>query len=327
MLNKNTTFRCLLLFSCVAVAIASTGCRSMPGRNLFGFRSQPSPETLAGSGPSSTYPIPPSATATPEAIASVAGGTAPTKTVATQSSPPTQPTTEQVAGFDVSSGFASPASNTGPTNMAAAQANGIFSGSPTNGSDPAVASASGYTFGTKALTPKTATNPSAPSTGLVAGQSAYNKNSSFGPPISDLKTPSTSYSLPPSATAASIPAGARSDAVVTKPAASSPTDLTPAGGYTLPTDSPAIASISPPTSDNRQSTAEEPANAFAPPAAISPDFSTASTDGSITAPNAVGNSTPKGPSASSGYMPGSTSADHGYPTGDFEPSNGGSFFR
>ena len=334
MLNKYTTFRCFLMTSCVAVALASTGCRSMPGRNLFAFRNQPSAETLAGSGPTTTYPAPPSASATPEAIASVAGGTAPSKSVASKANPLTKSTTNvQVAGIDVSPGYATPASSTGPANLAAAQANGIYSGSAPSGSNPAVAAGSGYTFGTKALTPKTETNDLSPSANPTAGPSAYAKNASYGLPMGELKTPSTSYTPPPMPdysmpAVASTPAVSTTDSVVTKAASKAPTPSVPSGGYTLPTDSPAIAAVTSATLGSTKSDAEEKPNAFAPPAAESPDFSTASLSGAVTAPGTTFKSpTAKVSSGSSGYTPGSTSTDHGYPTGDFEPSSGGSFFR
>ena len=128
MLNKTTMNNSLLMLTCLAASFALTGCRSMSGRNMFGFRTQPSAAALAGSGPTTTYPAPPSDSATPEAIASIAGGTG-----APNTGPVTKPTTTaQVAGIDVSPSYATPASNSQPTNMAAAQANGIY-----NGANPA----------------------------------------------------------------------------------------------------------------------------------------------------------------------------------------------
>ncbi len=64
------------LVACVIAGLPAMGCRS--GRsswNMFS-RSEPSAEVLAGSGPTTTYPAPPSTRAQPEAIASIAGGTA-----------------------------------------------------------------------------------------------------------------------------------------------------------------------------------------------------------------------------------------------------------
>lgn len=64
------------LTACVIATLPAVGCRSgKPSWNMFS-RSEPSAEVLAGSGPTTTYPSPPSSRARPEAIASIAGGTA-----------------------------------------------------------------------------------------------------------------------------------------------------------------------------------------------------------------------------------------------------------
>ncbi len=66
-----------LVALCAVAAVMSTGCKSgprMPGMNMFAWGSKPSPETLAGTGPSATYPVPPSVGATPSTIDSVAAG-------------------------------------------------------------------------------------------------------------------------------------------------------------------------------------------------------------------------------------------------------------
>ncbi|QDT12301.1 hypothetical protein [Planctomycetes bacterium K23_9] len=104
------------------LVVGSTGCRSgKSSANLFGFNSEPSAEALAGSGPTTTYPAPPSASATPEAIASIAGGTA---------QPSTKPVTAGVPDTKIASAvsapsYVTPASSSG-ANMSAAQANGIY---------------------------------------------------------------------------------------------------------------------------------------------------------------------------------------------------------
>jgi hypothetical protein len=322
MLNKNKTHRWLLALLCVAALTATSGCRSMPGRNMFGIRSGPSAEALAGNGPTSTYPAPPSASATPEAIASIAGGTGgPSNSKGSPAGGPEtkSATTAQVAGFDISPGYATPASGAGQPNMSAAQANGIYNNGASGGSGKSVAAASGYTFGSKALTPKSEPPASTPKT---SGASSYAKNSSYAPPADGFKTPSTSFT-PPKGMTASTPA-----APVEVPTPTDPVAAAPSGGYTLPTDSPAFAAIAPAKPDVVESRTEEESNGFAPPAAISPDFSTASAAASVTAPSvSIGTPTPNLSSGSSGYMPGSTSTDHGYPTGDVESTNGGSFYR
>jgi len=298
----------------------------MPGRNMFGLRSQPSAETLAGNGPTSTYPAPPSASATPEALASVAGGTASpaSKTPSSPDDPVTKsPNTAQVAGFDISPGYATPASGTSQPNMSAAQANGIHNNGAPAGSEQPVAAASGYTFGSKALTPKS--EPPAPeSIPAVAASdaSSYAKNSSYAPPASGLKTPSTGFTPPPGIEDPT-PGGS-----VQLPTTVDPVAAQSGGGYTMPTDSPAVAAIAPPKPDVVEPPTADVANAFEPPAADAPDFSTASAEASVTAPSvSIGTPSPTVSSGQGGYMPGSTSTDHGYPTGEVDSSAGGSFYR
>ena len=123
------TSRQVMVFGCVFTLVLATGCKSgMPSLNLFAKRGEPSPETLAGSGPTSTYPLPPSETASPEAIASVAGGVAPS---GVSDSP-------------------APGGGGPNLNLAAANANGFGSKpsgtKPTSAGVPAIPA--GYQFGT-----------------------------------------------------------------------------------------------------------------------------------------------------------------------------------
>jgi hypothetical protein len=328
MLNKTAMNKSLLMLACISTSFVLTGCRSMPGRNMFGMRTQPSAAALAGSGPTTTYPAPPSESATPEAIASVAGGTA-----EPEQSPETQrATTAQVAGIDVTPGYAAPASSSSATNMGAAQANGIYAGGRSE-ADKSVAPVSGYTFGSKALTPKIEAPKTEVAPSADVGGASYARNSSYPMPTDKLTVPSTSFSTPPGSsyaapqTPTTSPEIASPTAIASGPAAAKSVSP-PVGGYSLPTDSPAIAAIAPSSPETIEPAAQpyETANAFAPPAAASPDFSTASAAGSVTAPGA-GVPVSASPAVGGGYMPGSTSTDHGYPTGDVESTSGGSFYR
>lgn len=321
MLNKSSTLRNVLLTACAAAAFLSTGCRSMPGSSLFGMRSEPSAEALAGSGPTTTYPAPPSASATPQSIESIAGGTA-----APRTSPVNSPSsaTAQVAGIDISPGYATPA-----TNMAAAQANGIYRGAASSDFQTPKTTTkgpSGYTFGSKALTPKTAalTAPKTsemtpPTPGTVPSLPSNAKNSAFAPPASSYTSAPAGFTPPPSTDYASATNS-------TPPAKTS-------NGFTFPTDSPAAASITLPSNSQPESNtattnagATAPATAFAPPVATAPEFSTASTASALTAPSTSATDTPDS-SPGSGYTPGSTSGSSGYPTGEVTPTTQGSFFR
>ncbi|MGI9471827.1 MAG: hypothetical protein ACR2NZ_09865 [Rubripirellula sp.] len=316
--------------TCALAAMLSTGCRSMSGKSMFSMRGEPSAEVLAGSGPTTTYPVPPSESATPEAIASIAGGTsspvtAPQTATASMTSP-LSGKTAQVAGVDISPGYATPANNVAQApNMAAAQANGIYGGSATQSagftapSSPA-AKPAGYTFGSKALTPKAA--PTAPGTefamsdAVSAGSTSATQASGFTPPKPSFAPPATTdaYTSPPVAATSSSPSGGQ--------------------GFTFPTDSPAMAAIVPPKSDingfESPAVDEPAATEILPPAAVSPEFSTASAAPSVTAPStsSIDVSPPASGSTSyEGYTPGSTGAATGYPSGGETPNTSGSFYR
>ena len=106
----------LIATGCALLVLTCTGCRTgkIGGMNLFGFKSEPSAEHLAGSGPTVTYPVPPSESATPEAIASIAGGTvAPGPSL----SPGIRPETPAINGG---------APDSAPSYVASAGSNGSF---------------------------------------------------------------------------------------------------------------------------------------------------------------------------------------------------------
>ena len=269
----------------------------MPGMNLFGMRSEPSAAALAGTGPSTTYPAPPSASATPEAIASIAGGT----------SIPVSPGEPEASGTQIA-GFESPA-NPAPssslaassnlpsgTNMSAAQANGFNT----------PAQPAGYAFGGKAFTPK----PDA-ATPPAADVSAYAKSASFTPPPNNY----------------AVPANAPAPDATSTPAPS---------GFTLPPGvSPALAAAStspPPTSTVDAPTADLAAPSMpnvdlALPADSAPAFSTANAAAEIQAPSTT-LSPPLPSNTPSGYSPGSTAGAVSYPgSGTSSPTSSDTFFR
>lgn len=342
MLNKFSKRTFIFAALSAASAVMMTGCRSMPGAGMFGMRGEPSAEMLAGQGPTVTYPAPPSAKATPEAIASVAGGTA-TTTPKISSTPntPDAGTTAQVAGFDVSPGYATQA-----TNMAAAQANGIYSGKTTANAgfdNPSTETTppSSYAFGSKAITPRTEEPGSATTATNATAQSGYALpgSDSMVSPTAPLTTPSTTNPFVP-------PVGSTADAT------SSPSK---AGGFTLPSDSPSFSAITPPSSDassdpsavaggmtagdvseSTTTASIMPPSTIAsdsddPAAAAAPAFSAASAATGYTAPTTTSSVLPpsigEGELKFQGYMPGSTGKSPGYPTGGSEPTTQGSFYR
>ncbi|WP_442507139.1 hypothetical protein SH528x_006037 [Novipirellula sp. SH528] len=291
--------------------------------SMFARRSEPSAEALAGTGPSKTYPAPPSAGATPEAIASVAGGTAQPKTNLGGSSPSQfasgAPKTPSFGAGDVSSGFATPAS----VNMSAAQANG-FPGAPQTASyantGTPKATTSGYQFGKKSFTPKTpesvaTTTPSisTPSTSLPAGQQAP----------SSYATTSSAFAPPSVAASGNTSVGT---------SANTSTSAGPAsGGFTLPSDfSNSVSKAATSATDAIGSWA--PPALGAPVAASTPAVpSTTSVAETKTA--AAISSTSETPASSSlpasgsGYMPGSTGGSSAYPASKYPTSTSGSFYR
>ena len=169
----------------------------MPGAKLFAFYSEPSPEVLAGNGPTMTYPKSPSSGATPEAIASVAGGI-PVSPGEAVSNP-----TVQVSGIER------------PGNQGAAQANGFnvdtqtagFVAPPGSVTPPVnqPTKPSGYSFGQRTFTPKTP---------APAEQSQFE--------IPPMGTPQTSTPTPP-VIANNVPVGTSGNGGFTLPSTLSPT--------------------------------------------------------------------------------------------------------
>ncbi|WP_149752708.1 hypothetical protein [Rubripirellula obstinata] len=332
------------------------GCRSVPGLNRFVRSSEPSADVLAGTGPSATYPAPPSVSATPQAIASIAGGTkapsagsvpsigGPSNSVPSMGPNPS-PKTAQVAGVDVSPGYATPA-----TNYAAANANGVYSKPRSNVSG--AAKPSPYTFGSKTFTPKTApeTSPVLPVTNHGStGDSVYAK-SSFGLPATTagMGNPAPAgtgpvaggnYTAPPSVTSptspgsTSIASGKKSGSGFTLPT-NVPVTNAPATNMAAtnmaatnvgPTNLPATAtaSITPPAAAPSKSAGSATpfgmpsSDNAAAPAAV---YSTANSSGSLT--------TSPTPTKQGSYMPGSTGKSSIYPANSQEtPATSGTFFR
>jgi hypothetical protein len=323
MLKQHAVRTYVVIAACTATSIVSTGCRAMPGMGMFA-RGGPSAEALAGNGPSATYPVPPSHLATPEAIASIAGGTGRAQTPSSADSE-----TAQVAGIEISPGYAlsAGADPAKAMNASAAQANG-FLGSPgaPMTSPPTFASApnadlsptgnaspnappSGYAFGSKALTPKS--GPAYASN--LSTNAPAESTTAFAPPAGPLMPPSTDVAELPAADYTAPPGG---------------------GGFTLPSDGPAMASITPPQTAQPKRSAWTPTPDQPDDSASAPSFSTAraSSDSSPTSfPGTFGNPAPSSgystTGTSGGYMPGSTGSAAAYPTGDTTPTTNGSFYR
>ncbi len=307
MLNNVQHSRRFTLLLCGVAVLASAGCRSrMPRMNMFGWRSEPSAETLAGAGPTTTYPMPPSTNASPEAIASVAGGTAPPKSI--NSAP--------VTSMGIGSAIAQAPSTTKPVNYAAAQANGIYS--PPGSAKPGTTATQpvGYTAPSYATTAPAATT-------MVATPNKPAVPSYASPDYAPSAMP-TSPAVPAQPTTTPQPSGyvfgqkatAPTAAPATTPTVSMPaiSSLAPAatntststaggGGFTMPTGM---------TAPSIETTTAAPAKA--------PTYSTATQTNSVAAPAAT-------PSTST-YTPGSTATAPSYPSGGYDiPSSGGTMYR
>lgn len=240
-----------LVVACLVSPMLSTGCRSgKPGWNLFGRRSEPSAEMLAGSGPTLTYPAPPSAKSTPEAIASIAGGTSPSTpgTPTTPSmgvpgvTPPGGSNPYALAGNQTTPpAYAIPGSTPPPSTAASANPTPSY----------AAAAANGYAAGgTPVASPGTPTNSVASATN-PAGASA----SAPAPPT----TPPSGYQLAGTSPSATPPAAGNSQTETKANAFALPAmnSLTPsrlAGGQKTPGQPASSATeASQPTTPNHAS--------------------------------------------------------------------------
>lgn len=207
---------------CAVAAASVMGCRGgSPRLNLFSWKSEPSADVIAGTGPTTTYPPPPSATATPNAIESIAAGVEPPNTalaagpgaaaesaasganakanpadVASRptgtpgstgpATSPRMPGPESgISGLDIDTGRAElpPAAN-----LAAAEANGFYGTAP--GAPPSTPAASADATPSTPSTPSY-TMPSLASGGSTSGPATVAASNNAG------DSSSRGYSLPP----------------------------------------------------------------------------------------------------------------------------------
>ena len=183
---KRVAWRSGLMMVLASTSLA--GCKSaMPKFNMFGFKREPSPDAIAGTGATSTYPVSPSSSANPEALASAAAGTAPSGTKPQTSnvaaSAPPSYGNSPIAGATTKPSMApanSSLASAAPTNNAAAAANGFYGQAPArNQAMPAsYANATGVTGGyTYGQNP----NAASPSGGIQAMAASYSPSASKAP--------------------------------------------------------------------------------------------------------------------------------------------------
>ena len=293
----------------------------MPGMKLFGFQSEPSAEALAGEGPTTTYPVPPGNTGTPDAIASIAGGTGSQSMAGIN--PGVQPITSPNAGMRAANTQNVPSYVTNAVpNMAAAKANGVYGGTKPVGF-----------AGIPPQTPKTAPSISVPEIKTPSTESFAAKGYQFGSNIAPSKPSDSSMpkniGMPKSVSAPSGFASAKSSGpqlntfVTGKKATSSGAG----GGFELPTSLPQAAIDSVPASKNSFVPDAKSAEVSAPASINIAELTGNTAKASLSTPTTT-------PASGGGYSPGSTSSAGGYPsaTADYpgpgySPSSSGNTLR
>ncbi|MEM6690301.1 MAG: hypothetical protein AAF664_12785 [Planctomycetota bacterium] len=337
-----------------ASAISLSGCRSLSRVPVFGrfAGSPPSADTLAAAEPTSAFPQPPSNSATPQAIASIAGGTAvpATSTPGVPSRglsvPGAQPPGLGLPGSRVASNalpgtnfpyggdpgqsaspegpyggvnsLASAKSSASPVSYAAAAANGFPSqNSTSNATTPSASSSeSGGGFKMPPLTP-----PSTSGSG-----SSYQLADSGGSPAvgNAAPTPQNSgFSIPDSMTQGAAAVGLAANENVDRAVAASPSTQ---GAYILPDQ--AMASVQPTGEPQKPAPPMELTMPPLPDSTVAGAASSSSPSASVA--HAAAATTPNSAPVArrAGYAPGSTGSASSYPSSKAEaPSASGSFYR
>lgn len=338
--SSRRTRRLALAAVCLSTVFAG-GCKSSmptlkaPSWSSFGFKREPSPDAIAGVGPTATYPLSPSATATPNAIQSVAA-----------SPSGMQPQTSQVASSGLTRPTAVPATTaSGPQqtppsfasspNPSAAAANGFATKAPTG---PAVAPGTSYVYGKNpGVTPPSGQSPATP-TYATPGTTVRPPASNYaavGYPL-----PGSSPSTPPPTGPVSASLSSPPPAVPTSAATGSPTPPSLAGGFAMPpgtapsgqspSTSPVGGFVMPTGSPVAQSSTIPSAGGFVMPSLGGKPVESSSAPLARTASVATKSSapSPSGVTPAGGYAPGSTSGATGYPaTSAGGTGEAGTFYR
>jgi hypothetical protein len=332
------TYAAALGVSCLAV---TTGCKTSslptwtkPSFPDFGWKREPSPDTLAGVGPTATYPVSPSAATSPSPIESVAASPAGVK-----------PQTGAVAGVSpagraaMGGGGVTTASGPSSANPAAAVANGFAGPRPSYATGQSAAAmpqgnpppTGGFVYGQPAnSSPSGSPTPSGLPNGIsggISGGSAPNlpnasSYAAIGYPLpgsqpgqAGVPANASSQGLPPGVGLStpqgpSLPQGIASSTAAPAsgvPSASVPTNsspLPPKGNIVMPNSA-------------TPSGGKGPSGLAMPPAVSKPAAVTA---------NAVGKS-PDSTAAGSGYTPGSTMGATRYPATSNGIQPGDTFYR
>jgi hypothetical protein len=312
---KHALLRKVLVSSCAMAMMGSSGCKSGPSFPSFGWTRQPSPETLAGNGPTTTYPVPPSAGNTPTAIASKAAGTG-----TTANSTPTTVAAPQTGGAP----------------PYAAVANG-YTGFGASGTTPQPNSlmnrqtVPGFAANAAPGTPQPASTPNTPSP-TYSNPPSFNTSPNLAGTANNYATP-PGYAAPPNYTTPSAYAAPQNTPVNVASAAGTPGYGAPAaysipGGTPAPSASPAVGGFALPSTaappDASGSTAATQSGFTLPGMAAQPP-TTLSTTTSALPPSVTpspGSTAPSSGTAPGGYRPGSTAGAVSYPTTPYTTPSG-----
>ncbi len=331
---------------CLPTLIIGGGCKSSmptvptpsmpswtkPNWGAFGFKREPSADTLAGMGPTTTYPVSPSAGATPAPIESVAASPAGVK----------PQTAGQVAGIAPAetSLAATNTQPTGGTNPAAAMANGYAGPKPSYATSPPAISGGQQPGGSLASQSPVGSTPPMSVSGLPAsptpsGAPSASSYAAMGYPLPGSQpaglpaSPPSGNFAPPSTSLSQLPRGLMSGSAVP-----------PMSAVAVPAPSGGLASSSPPvaTPPSLNTDFAMPSSAVAASATSSAGFTMPGVPTST--PPAATSAKPEALTATAappardtktvttGYTPGSTMGATSYP-GFQDPNTGGAdtFYR
>lgn len=318
---QQALLRKILLSSCALAMMSSSGCKSGPSFPGFGWTRQPSPETLAGNGPTTTYPVPPSASNTPSAIASKAAGTGTTasSTPTTTPQPQTGSVPSSAAMANGYTGFGASGAAPQPNSLTNRQSAPGFAANPSPSS----------------LQPSTTSNTPSPS---YSNPPSFNTSPSFAGTAPSYATP-PGYTTPPTYTAppSYIPPSGytppQSNPVNVASAAGTPGFGAPAaysvpGGVPASSTSQAVGGFALPsatTAPEASASTTAPPSGFTLPGIATQPPATQPTATSTLPPSITStpsSTVPSSAPAPGGYRPGSTAGAVSYPTTPYTTPSG-----
>jgi hypothetical protein len=309
---KRIALHRLVMGGLAIAVVGSVGCKTgvkMPSVPMLGFNKSPSAETIAGQGPSTTFPVTPGTSATPNAIASKTAGTG----INTQSGVP--------QGAAAANGYASLA-QTKPTSAAPSYATGGWGGTPSATGAPNTAVAANATGATPSYagTAPGYANPSNTNAGYSMPSTA--SVPSYGGTPSGYAAPSYAPSAYTPSNLASYGATPGNTNGASPYAGSNPAYVADASGvpgysgatynqYTTPANAPSYGAVGQ-TSNTASGGGTQVAGGFSMPTSAAPTSAPAMGTGNAGA-------------APAGFRPGSTAGATSYPNTPYTTPNGSMF--